>query len=340
MTISLAPVNFVHIAYLSVSLFGLLLIFGKKQYKALALLLAAHAIQQLFNLLEELGISSYLVTPAIQMAYGPLYYLFVKNLVYGNLDVKKSLVHLLPAVIGLAVTTWWPVVLQAAFVWLIVYFWLAFRLLRHYHHLLAEVTSDTDRHALTWLMRVFTVIFVLEFIDFTRLNLQLALDYHLLVDWYFVSALLSLAVTVYLVLKAIRQPTLYAGIAELEQRVSQGTSGEVEQARAVFESIDQHVRQTLAYRRPKYALRDLAGELGLTDANVSWAINQGGGQSFSDYINAFRIAEVKQTISHAARQQTLLDIAFEAGFSSKSSFNAVFKRHTGVTPSQYAKKDS
>lgn len=336
MTITLAPVNIIHIAFLSVSLFGLLLIVGKQQYKALALLLAAHAAQQLFNLYEELGFSSYLVTPAIQLAYGPLYYLFAKNLVYGDLSLRKHLVHLLPAVIALALTAWWPLVLQVAFVWLTAYVLLTFRLLHRYHKLLAEVTADTDRHALKWLTRTLVVIFALEFIDFTRLNLQLHLDYQLLVEWYFVSALLSFAFTVYLVIMAIRQPALYAGIAELEEQAPARDSSESAQARAVFETIDRHVQKTSAYRQPKYGLRDLAGEMGLSDVHVSWAINQGGGKSFSDYINALRVAEVKQVISSKQGQQNLLDIAFATGFSSKSSFNAVFKRHTGLTPTQYA----
>lgn len=336
-TIALAPVNIVHIIFLSVCGFGLLLTWGKKQHKALALLLVTYSIQQLFNILEELNITRqyHLITPAIQMAYGPLYYLFCKNLVYGNIQLCRHLIHLLPALIAIAFTAWWPIVLQVAFAWLIIYFALTFHLLRRYHKVLPEIIADTDRHTLDWLTRVLIIIFVIEFIDFTRLNLQLHLDYNLLVNWYFVSALITLSYVTYILLKVVRQPSLYMDIAKFEQQVLLKTTGEVTQAQAVFGLVDQHVRTSLAYRKPKYGLRDLADELGITEANISWAINQGGGQSFSSYINSFRVDEVKEAIASGLGRQNLLDIAFKAGFNSKSSFNAVFKRHAGMSPSEY-----
>ena len=336
-TLALAPVNIVHIVFMSLCVFGLLLTWGKKQYKALALLLIAYSIQQLFNILEELNITRqyHLITPAIQMAYGPLYYLFTKNLVYGNLRLRRHIVHLIPALVAIAFTAWWPTVLQAAFLWLIVYFALTFNLLWRYHKLLPQVIADTDRHALDWLTRVLIIIFVIELIDFTRLNLQLHLDYTLLVHWYFVSAVITLSYVTYVLLMVIRQPSLAMDLAKFEQQVVLKPEGEASQAKPVFELLDQHVRASFAYRKPKYGLRDLADELGVTEANISWAINQGGGQSFSNYINSFRVAEVKEAIAKGLGRQNLLDIAFTSGFNSKSSFNAVFKRHTGMSPTEY-----
>jgi AraC-like DNA-binding protein len=58
--------------------------------------------------------------------------------------------------------------------------------------------------------------------------------------------------------------------------------------------------------------------------------------SFSDYINQQRIEKVKKLLkSEDQKKYTLLAIAENAGFSSKSSFNAVFKKMTGLTPTQY-----
>lgn len=339
----LAPVNIIHIIYSTMAIFGILLVFGKKQYKALTLLLAAHAIQETFNIFEELDMTSQLITPAIQLAIGPLYYLFAKNLIYGDLDIKKHSIHLIPAFIALGFTTWWPILLKIAFVLLVCYFYLTFRLLRHYHKTIAEITADNDNHALTWLTRTLIVICFIELIDFTRLNLQLSLDYELLINWYFLSALISLVYTTYLVLKAVRQPILYTGIADfeknaLEKEAIEVNDDEIEQASSIFSGIDQHLQQDFAYRRPKYSLRNLAEETGLSEQVVSWAINQGGGKSFSDYINSLRIEEVKQSLAEKTNNTNILDIAFNAGFSSKSTFNAVFKRNTGMTPSQYYKQ--
>ena len=345
-TITLAPVNILHIVYSALALFSLALLFGKQRFKALALLLVAHFVQETFNIFEELNIfiEDPRVTPAVQLAIGPLYYLFAKNLIYGDLQIRRNLVHLLPAFIGLGFTTWWPEVLKVAFVLLVIYFFLTFKLLNHYHRVLAEVTADCDTYALDWVTRTLVVVGIIEFIDFVRLNVQLELPYDVFTYWYFVSELLSMAVTLYLVLKALGQPQLFGGIVEFEKIVNTNQSainddrtGESDQARTIFVDISRHLEQSQAYRQAKYSLRQLADEMGLSEQMISWSINQGGGLSFSDYINSMRIEAVKQSFLETSGQRNILDIAFNAGFSSKSTFNAVFKRNLGVTPSQYVK---
>ena len=57
------------------------------------------------------------------------------------------------------------------------------------------------------------------------------------------------------------------------------------------------------------------------------------GQSFFDYVNGWRIEEAKPLIRNG--EQTVLAIAYEVGFNSRSSFYAAFKKQTGVTPSAY-----
>lgn len=345
-TIILAPVNILHIAYSALALFSLALVLGKPRFKALALLLAAHFVQEIFNILEELNIfiEDPIITPAVQLAIGPLYYLFAKNLIYGNLQLKKDAIHLLPAFIGLGFTTWWPQLLQVAFALLIIYFLLTFRLLTRYHSVLAEITTDNGTYALTWMTRTLALVGIIEFVDFIRLNLQLHLSYSLFTHWYFVSELLSMTITIYLVFKALRQPQLFAGFAEFEKTVhadpiteDSGEAGELEQARTIFVDISRYLKASQAFRQPKYSLRQLADEMGLSEQMISWSINQGGGISFSDYINSLRIDAVKQSFIDTPDQPNILQTAFEAGFSSKSTFNAVFKRTLGATPSQYLK---
>jgi AraC-like DNA-binding protein len=345
-TITLAPVNILHIVYSALALFSLALIFGKQRFKALALLLVAHFVQEIFNIFEELNIfiEDPIVTPAVQLAIGPLYYLFAKNLIYGDLQVKRNLIHLLPAFIGLGFTAWWPELLKVAFILLLIYFFLTFRLLSHYHRVLAEITADCDTYALDWLTRTLVVVGIIEFVDFIRLNVQLELSYDVFTNWYFVSELLSLTITIYLVLKALRQPQLFAGFAEFEKIVNtkqtadnNGQTGELDQARTVFVDISRYLKKSQAYRQAKYSLRQLAGEMGLSEQMISWSINQGGGLSFSDYVNSLRIEAVKQSFLDTPEQRNILQTAFDAGFSSKSTFNAVFKRNLGVTPSQYLK---
>lgn len=343
--IELHSVNILHIIYASIAIFSVLLVFGKDRYKALVMLLSITAMQMVFNILEELEITRqyYLITPALTLATGPLYYLFTKNLIYGNIKIGKDIVHLLPAIVALAFTAWWPLLINIAFILLVGYFLLTFRLIRHYHHVLAELTSENDKYALYWLTRTLIIIFAFELIDFIRMNIQQEIPYSIVMNWYFGGILISLSCTCYLIIKAVRHPKLYEGIANLAKNMSENdavTHTEInQQAYAIFVGIDKHVQASCIYQQPKLSLSDLSEELGLTEKDISWAINQGSGKSFSDYVNTLRIEEIKKTIRSSTKKLNLLDVALHAGFNSKSTFNAVFKRITGMTPSQYSKID-
>lgn len=83
-------------------------------------------------------------------------------------------------------------------------------------------------------------------------------------------------------------------------------------------------------------LTKLAECIGISDKKLSTFLNQEIGTTFYDLINTARVEAVKQRIESKAYQQlTLLGIAYECGFKSKSSFNRIFKNVTGVSPSTY-----
>jgi AraC-like DNA-binding protein len=85
-------------------------------------------------------------------------------------------------------------------------------------------------------------------------------------------------------------------------------------------------------------LKDLAELLQITDKKMSALLNQHLNISFYDYINNFRVKEVKKRMSNLAFEKyTLLAIALECGFNSKASFNRVFKKMTKISPSEYKK---
>ncbi|MDT8324707.1 MAG: helix-turn-helix domain-containing protein [Bacteroidota bacterium] len=94
---------------------------------------------------------------------------------------------------------------------------------------------------------------------------------------------------------------------------------------------DEHV-----YRESGLTLPALARRMDLSPHNLSEVINTRFGQNFFDLVNSCRVREVCERLSDpGARQFTILAIAFDAGFNSKTSFNTIFKRHTGMTPSAY-----
>ena len=90
---------------------------------------------------------------------------------------------------------------------------------------------------------------------------------------------------------------------------------------------------------PELNLKQLAEALNCQPHHLSQVINQHFGKNFYDYINAFRVDEVKARLTDEKYNHlTLLAIAFDCGFNSQASFNNVFKKFTGVSPSDYKKE--
>lgn len=104
----------------------------------------------------------------------------------------------------------------------------------------------------------------------------------------------------------------------------------------LFEEITKRVESDELYLDGDLSLTKLANLTGINKHHLSEVLNKHAGKNFYEFINEYRIAFVQKRLE-AQSGQTILDIAFEAGFTSKSTFNVVFKQFTGQTPSQYRK---
>jgi AraC-like DNA-binding protein len=108
---------------------------------------------------------------------------------------------------------------------------------------------------------------------------------------------------------------------------------------------DQNVKQLKylmqskkVYLKNDLTLNDLAQSLSISPNHLSQVLNERLGQNFFDFVNAYRIEEIKKEFANPSKSHlTILAIALEAGFNSKAAFNVAFKKHTGVTPSEYKK---
>ena len=92
------------------------------------------------------------------------------------------------------------------------------------------------------------------------------------------------------------------------------------------------------YLNNRLGLKDVAEYLNISVHHLSQVINEQLGKNFFDFVNDYRVKEVKSLLRNPKYKQfTLLSIAYDSGFNSKSSFNSVFKKITGLTPSNYIK---
>jgi AraC-like DNA-binding protein len=93
------------------------------------------------------------------------------------------------------------------------------------------------------------------------------------------------------------------------------------------------------YENPELVIADLSNKLSTHSKKISQLINQGFNMNFNDFVNHYRIKAVIQKIEEGEHTiQTLLSLAFECGFNSKSTFNRAFKRSTSLSPKEYIEK--
>lgn len=104
---------------------------------------------------------------------------------------------------------------------------------------------------------------------------------------------------------------------------------------SIWQELEAYMRTKEPWRAANLTLMQLANDTGISSHHISQVLNDHLGVSFNDYLNQYRVNAVCAALTN--KDPTLLEIAMDCGFSSKSSFNATFKKHTGKTPSEYRK---
>lgn len=93
------------------------------------------------------------------------------------------------------------------------------------------------------------------------------------------------------------------------------------------------------YENPELTVAEFSVLLGTHAKKISQVVNQGFGMNFNDFVNSYRVAAVINKMNEGEHTiQTLLALAFECGFNSKSTFNRAFKKQTGLSPNDFVKK--
>ncbi|MCK0156303.1 helix-turn-helix domain-containing protein [Cellulophaga sp. F20128] len=110
---------------------------------------------------------------------------------------------------------------------------------------------------------------------------------------------------------------------------------------AEVSALDQLMNREQLYLDAELSLNQLAEKMGVSANHLSMLLNDAIGKNFYDYVNHFRVEEVKQRLTNPNySKQTISSIGGDCGFNSKSAFNRIFKNSTGKTPSQYQNKPS
>jgi AraC-like DNA-binding protein len=108
----------------------------------------------------------------------------------------------------------------------------------------------------------------------------------------------------------------------------------------VIKKIESYMAESKPYLDGELTLTLLAGQLEINPNQLSQILNEGLGENFYRFVNRYRVEESKRLLLDPAfAHYNILGIAFQAGFSTKSTFNKTFKELTGLSPSEFVKQN-
>jgi AraC-like DNA-binding protein len=234
-----------------------------------------------------------------------------------------------------------PILRSALPLQTVLYWLFSYRRLRQHQRNLLQVTASTQRIDLSWMKHFLEVLALvilvwlnLAFFNFTPLYEATPLLY--LVSIY-VLAYFSLrqqeiypfTPTQLRELEPILSPAVPAG-AEKQKRLSDS------QVTYLKDSLERVMQDNKAFLDNELNLPGLAGKVGVSVHELSHLINEAYGENFYAFVNRYRVEEAKRLLlSEKYTHLTMLGIANQAGFNSKTTFNTAFKKATGQSPTEF-----
>jgi AraC-like DNA-binding protein len=363
--VNIDPVLYIGI---SQSFFAGLLISTKKPYSTANRLMAAWlfliCFELIFALLNSRVIEMY-AFPFVAFTYGPLLYLYVK---YMTNPGKKfnwlEFLHFIPFLVFFVVsvvfrtvplmkdlrTFFTPdrfislrIVYSSTFLLSVtVYSILSFIEIKRHQATLKNLVSYTSGViTLNWL-KILSISFYIAFlILFILGGLNMIGDF-IPFDPYFVVfgfiAIFSFIYSFYV----IKQPAIFGEEGKLkyeekkdgEKYIKSGLKDD--QAQAYLEKLIRFVEEKKPYLDRDLSIQNLSEMTEIPRHHITQVLNEKHGKNFFTFINEYRVREVISKFGIPKNNNfTILAIAYDSGFNSKTTFNSIFKSQTGMTPSEY-----
>jgi len=228
----------------------------------------------------------------------------------------------------------------------IYYFYHSLKIYREYRQWTLTQFSDTDTVSFEWLRNFIYLIIAGEIFRWIWhiLSISFQLDFNQ--DWWW--HLFTVAIICYIGIRgyAQHQPkklvfteqestkTPAALVSSYEaDNINPLTIADYSEWKPKIERL---FTEQKIYLEPELSLADLANKLKTNTSVLSAAINQNFGKNFNDFVNEYRVEEVKRQLKAPENAHlSLLGVAFDCGFNSKSTFNRAFKKLTGQSPKDF-----
>lgn len=235
-----------------------------------------------------------------------------------------------------------------------VYVLLTLLLINAYHRRIKNVFSDIERMRLDWLRRItfalmgawmmFTTENALytagiDLSNFNLSSLAVGLCIYAVGYWGLMKSEVFASPDIALALEQVSE----AAVTPTAMQKAGNDSVKYEKSGLSPEDANHYSRQLLRLMDEEHLFIDgsltlgkLAERLSISPHNLSEVINTQLQKNFYDFVNYYRVEQVKKDLVDSAKQHlNILSLAFDAGFNSKTAFNTIFKDLTGYTPSEY-----
>lgn len=245
----------------------------------------------------------------------------------------------------------------------IYYFSRCLNILQKYRLWSMNQFSNTELISFKWFQNfIYAMVFWLIFREAMNV-LDLILDLPFYQDWWWNLALVAVAFYIGLAGYEQKQPTkinfqwpehIHAIASPVTEEIAPeeraphsplmhslasneaGTMQAAQEKVELASKLDRLMREDRLFLQPDLSLQELAQHLQLNTAQVSAIINQVVGQNFNDYINHLRVEEfIRLYQEDKDRKFTILSLALDSGFNSKSTFNRAFKKFKGMSPKAF-----
>ena len=248
-----------------------------------------------------------------------------------------------PTVINLSILT--IVFAVALYVQLVVYMVWLWRMSLHYMRKLGEQMDGEQPGLKRWLVEflsgitliffIYTISVVIDILDQDSEWISIVIEAGFVIVLFRLGHLLAVNPALFVASEpdaspdASGQKTDNASDPERTRLIL-----EDDDARRIRQDLEKLTSETDMMFDPLLTMPKMASAVGVKPNQLSFVLNRHIGKSFFDYVNEYRIQAATQRLIESP-DRTILDIAIEVGFNSKSTFNLAFKKITGLTPSAY-----
>lgn len=213
------------------------------------------------------------------------------------------------------------------------------RKLYAYQQLLQQEVSNTEDINIAWVKFFMSVFLAINIFFLFGLIAVIHLDYIMWL-WKAVGIVFSLSVFA-LGYKGILQREVFYTDETAKSVNTPIAENQSKPEQQLIDRVVNYMVEKKPYLDAELTLSMLAKDLSMSRNQLSHLINVGVGANFYDFVNNYRVEEVKRLMTDPqVKNFNLLGMALEAGFKSKSTFNLIFKRFTGLTPTEYRKNST